>query len=149
MPESSADMNVTYQTDTANIDWHAVAQLFDAVEWGERKPEELADAFSMSSHVRFVFNDETLIGFGRTVDDGRYYAQIVDLVISPEFKGKGLGSHILTELKDALAGYYFTTLTAASGKESFYSKQGWKRHKQAYIWPRSEPQVDEHVACCG
>ena len=139
------NMNIKYKNSTENIDWKSAAKLFEAVGWGYRKPEELAEAFRKSSHVRFAFKDEKLVGFGRTVDDGKYYALIVDLVISPKFQGKGIGSKILSELKNALEGYYFTTLTSVVGKEAFYSKQGWARQKTAYIWPRSETQRQEHA----
>ena len=138
-------MSIKYKHITKDINWNSVSELFEAVGWGSRKPEELAEAFSMSSHVRFAFEDEKLIGFGRTVDDGKYYAQIVDLVISPEFQGKGIGSKILSDLRKALEGYYFTTLTSAVGKETFYTNQGWVQQKTAYIWPRSEKQRQDHV----
>lgn len=86
-----------------------------------------------------------LVGFGRTVDDGMYYALIVDLVVSPDFQNLGVGSTILAELRDRLENYSFTTLTAAEGKESFYVKQGWQKQKTAFIWPRSDKQRAVHA----
>lgn len=94
----------------------------------------------------FAFADQQLVGFGRTVDDGRFYALIVDLVVAPAFQGKGIGSRILTELRDVLESYYFTTLTSAVGKEGFYLKQGWSPQKTAFIWPRSERQREDHAS---
>ncbi len=138
-------MNITYTTDIVSVDWEAVAMLFVAVGWGKREPVELEKAFATSSHVRFAYFENELVGFGRTVDDGKYYALIVDLVISPKFQGKGIGSKILSELKDALYGYYFTTLTSAVGKEGFYLKEGWEKQKTAFIWPRSEKQKNDHA----
>ena len=138
-------MEITYKNTTEDIDWYSVSKLFIAVEWGERDPDELKEAFGMSSHVRFAFDGEEIVGFGRTVDDGKYYALIVDLVVSPDFQGKGIGSKLLSELKDELEDYYFTTLTSAVGKEAFYYKQGWKKQKTSFIWPRSEKQQNEHA----
>lgn len=138
-------MNITYETNIDRVNWKTVAKLFEAVEWGKREPAELEKAFALSSHVRFAYNDEELVGFGRTVDDGKYYALIVDLVISPKYQGKGIGGKILSELKDSLDSYYFTTLTSAPGKEDFYLKQGWEKQKTAFIWSRSEKQKQEHA----
>ena len=138
-------MKVTYKTNINRVNWETVAKLFEAVEWGKREPAELEKAFTLSSHVRFAYNDEELIGFGRTVDDGQYYALIVDLVISPKYQGKGIGCKILSELKDSLDSYYFTTLNSAVGKEGFYLNQGWEKQKTAFIWPRSEKQKQDHA----
>lgn len=138
-------MEIRYAHSTEGIDWDAVAQLFQQVGWGVRAPEALEQAFRQSSHVRFAFADQQLVGFGRTVDDGRYYALIVDLVVAPAFQGKGIGSRILTELRAALEGYFFTTLTSAVGKEGFYLKQGWLPQKTAFIWPKSEYQRQDHA----
>lgn len=138
-------VDIKYKHSTEGVDWDAVAQLFQQVGWGCRAPKELAQAFRQSSHVRFAFADQQLVGFGRTVDDGRYYALIVDLVVAPAFQGKGIGSRILTELRDDLESYFFTTLTSAVGKEGFYLKQGWLPQQTAFIWPRSERQQQDHA----
>ena len=70
---------------------------------------------------------------------------VVDLVVAPEFQGKGIGRTILSELKDESEGYIFTTLISAVGKEPFYQKQGWLRQKTGFIWPRSEQQMSDHA----
>ena len=138
-------MSIIYKTNIDGVDWNTVANLFAAVEWGKRDSVELEKAFGASSFVRFAFDGDELVGFGRTVDDGKYYALIVDAVVSPKYQGKGVGSKILSELKTALDGYYFTTLTSAAGKEGFYLKQGWKKQKTAFIWPRSDKQRQDHA----
>ena len=138
-------MNIDYRYAGDDVDWHDVAELFQSVGWGIRDPNDIQRAFSTSSHVIFAWCDGNLVGFGRTVDDGKYYALIVDLVVSPEFQKMGIGSRMLAELRDCLEKYSFTTLTAAEGKEPFYEKQGWMKQKTAFIWPRSEKQRADHA----
>lgn len=138
-------MQIEFKESTENIDWNAVAAIFYRVGWGDRIPEEIAQAFAKSSYVRFAFCEGELVGVGRTLDDGRYYALIVDLAIVPEFQGKGIGSRILAELKEDLSDYLFVTLTAAVGKEDFYRKQGWSHQKSAFIAPRSDKQKRDHA----
>lgn len=133
-------MGIVYNSDLTQLDWLRISELFFLVGWGQRPPEDIEAAFSKSSFVRFAYSDGVLVGFGRTVDDGKYYASIVDLIVHPEFQGKGIGSSILAYLKDALEGYLFTTLTTAVGKGSFYEQQGWKKQTTGYIWPRSAQQ---------
>jgi len=138
-------MDINYKVTIEKIDWSEVSKLFQLVGWGNREADELKCAFSKSSYVQFAYDKEKLVGFGRTVDDGKYYALIVDLIVIPEYQGKGIGSRILTDLKDQLNEFYFTTLTSAVGKEEFYNKQGWEEQKTAFIWPRSERQKNEHA----
>ncbi len=138
-------MSFTYDSDISNADWQRISELFFLVGWGHRSPADIEAAFRKSSFVRFAYGENVLVGFGRTVDDGKYYASIVDLIVHPEFQGEGIGSSILTSLKDSLEGYIFTTLTSAIGKESFYEKQGWKKQTTSFIWPRSVKQAQDNT----
>lgn len=138
-------MNLQYKNDTDGVDWERVSELFERVGWGKRHAEDIQAAFQSSSYVRFAYDDRTLIGVGRTVDDGRYYALIVDLVVDPPYQGRGIGSNILSYLEQSLSTYLFTTLTSAVGKERFYMKQGWHRQTTGFIWPRTERQRRDHT----
>lgn len=126
------------------VNWKRVSELFQLVNWGEREPREIESSFRKSSFTYFVKDENEIIGFGRTVDDGKYYALLVDIVIHPNYQSKGIGKTIVTELRKKLEGYNFITLTAAPNKEGFYQKLGWKKQKSAYIFPKDEKQINEH-----
>jgi hypothetical protein len=128
-----------------HVDWKSVATLFAEVGWGQRDPMEIHAAFQKSSHVIFIYEADELIAFGRTMDDGCYYALLVDVVVKPGRQKSGLGRKVVTYLKDQLASYKFITLTAAPGKEEFYLKLGWQRQSTALIWPVSETQREQHT----
>jgi GNAT superfamily N-acetyltransferase len=130
---------------TQSVDWKGVAALFAQVGWGERQPEHIRAAFEKSSYVIFIYQGAELVAFGRTMDDGCYYAMLVDVVVKPSFQGMGVGGEIVRYLREQLHGYRFVTLTAAVGKDEFYLKQGWLRQKSAMIWPMSEQQRDAHA----
>jgi len=136
-------MNKAYSIE--NVDWQSVAALFSEVNWGQRDPAEIQAAFQKSSHVIFIYDDTKLVAFGRTMDDGRYYAMLVDVVVKPAYQQAGLGREVVTYLQQQLVNYNFVTLTAAPGKEDFYLKLGWQRQKTAMIWPVSEKQRQQHT----
>lgn len=138
-------MSIEYSNTLSGVSWERASEIFSLVGWGNRKAEDIQSAFESSSYVRFAYSDGVIVGFGRTVDDGKYYALIVDLVIHPEFQSQGIGGDILSYLTNALEGYAFTTLTSAVGKESFYLKQGWQKQKTSFIWSRSEKQRQENT----
>ena len=72
-----------------------ISQIFEAVGWGRRNQTTLQQTFQKSTYVRIAYDNEKIIDFGRTVDNGQYYALIVDLVVDPEYQGKGIGTTIL------------------------------------------------------
>lgn len=49
-----------------------------------------------------LYDNETLIGFGRIIGDGGTVYQIVDVVVKPSYQGKGLGKKIMHSLVDYL-----------------------------------------------
>lgn len=128
----------------ASINWEEAAHLFKLVEWDNRTSNEVKKSFSKSSHVLVALENKIIVGFGRTVDDGKYYALIVDVVVRPSHQGKGIGKNIVETLKKELKGYNFITLTSAPNKDGFYKKLGWKKQKSSYIWPKDEKQIKEH-----
>jgi ribosomal protein S18 acetylase RimI-like enzyme len=137
-------MEFQINPDLRAIDWEEISEIFQLVNWGVRNPDEIEKSFKKSSIVCFVGDERKIIGFGRTVDDGRYYALLVDIVVRPEYQSKGIGKRIVNELKNRLQGYHFITLTAAPNKEGFYQKLGWKKQRSAYIFPKDEKQRNEH-----
>ncbi len=141
-------MNIQYRNTFEEVDWNQVSKIFEVNGWGARPPEKVKAAFQKSSFMRFAYIEGQLVGMGRTIDDGVYYAWVVDLAILPEFQGLGIGSTILKELEKDLEPFISTMLTAAPGKSGFYEKLGWIKQSAAYIWPRSEKQKREFTDNC-
>jgi len=118
-----------------------VAELFQAVGWGHRDPIAIRSAFARSSFKAFAFISDELVGFGRTIDDGKYYASVVDVVVHPTHQLKGVGKAIVQDLQSRLDGFLVVTLTAAPDVQSFYSRLGWRKQTTAMIRPRSKEQA--------
>lgn len=106
------------------------AQLYKLAGLGERKPENLRKAFAESYEVVFCMNENRLIGVGRVISDGIYYASIFDVAIDPEFQGQGLGRKIMERLMATVPNCNIH-LTSTFGNEEFYQKLGFRRHKTA------------------
>lgn len=134
-----------FNPDLSTIDWTHMCGLYYKVNWRTRTEVEIEAAFRKSSWTLFVFLDEKVIAFGRTVDDGRYYAQLADIIVDPDFQGHGLGKKVVKLLNEKLIDYHFVTLTAAPGKGDFYKSIGWKLQTTAFIYPQGPKQLRQHT----
>ena len=146
MPHLDKDKLVfTFNPNLDNIVWTHICSMFYNVNWRTRVEEEIKLAFSKSSITLFVYYEEQIIAFGRTIDDGRYYAQLGDIIVDPAYQGLGLGKSLVTKINEKLENYHFVTLTAAPGKGDFYTSLGWKKQTTAFIWPQGPKQLRQHT----
>jgi GNAT superfamily N-acetyltransferase len=104
--------------------------LFETTGWNEmycRTAEELERTLQNSWFLVSAMNGDELVGAGRLVSDGIQYAVIFDMIVAPEWQGRGIGSEILKRLLTRCdeAGIRDVLLFAASGTEPFYRSHGF------------------------
>jgi len=126
----NVQQNYTLVFDTTGINWVVLAELFERAPLGKRDPEQLRRAFEKSYLTCFAFDRKKLVGSGRMISDGEYYANIYDVVVLPEYQGKGVGRKIMDALLEKQK-LEFILLTSTVGKEPFYRKLGFRHHKTA------------------
>lgn len=130
--------------DLDQIDWKQILALFQKINWKHRLAEEIELAFKNSTTTLFVYDQNEIIAFGRVIGDGRYYAMLADVVVDPDYQGKGLGKYLVKTLNSELINYHFVTLSAAPGADEFYKGMGWKKQTTAFIWPQGPKQLRQH-----
>ncbi len=81
----------------ADIDLNQLKELFYITAfWGkDRKIEDLAIAIANSEPVISVWDGDRMIGFARATSDGIYRAAIWDVIIHPDYQGRGLGRKLI------------------------------------------------------
>jgi len=67
------------------------------------EPDKVKRALANSFTVRYAFavgRDETpkLVGFARTVSDGLFAAQVLDVIVAPAYQQRGIGRRLLRDL---------------------------------------------------
>lgn len=99
--------------------------------WGELLEQQAQDALKNSLFTIAVMDQGQVIGMGRLVGDGVSICYVQDLVILPQYQGKGIGKSIMEQLivYTKERGIPETNVTlglfAAKGKEEFYQKLGF------------------------
>lgn len=97
-----------------------------------------------SMTVKYKEGDE-VVGMARLVTDNGYIALVADVIVKPEFQGKGIGrmmiENLLSRAKESLEDgeVMMVQLLAADGKMEFYKKFGFKDKKEVveagmYMW---------------
>lgn len=113
------------------IDWVELSDLYRAAPLGDKKPEDLKNAFSNSMFKCFIFDSGALVGVGRALADGIDCSYICDVAVLPNYQGTGLGKSIMEKLVKLSQGHKKIILYSVPGKESFYKKFGFKKMNTA------------------
>lgn len=114
-----------------DLTYQEYISLRSSVGWNNFAKEQVSKSINNSIYsVTVVENGET-IAMGRLLGDGIYF-MIVDIVVNPEFQGRGIGSKIVDMLlkyvddMTPIGGRSSIQLIAEPGKEEFYIKRGFK-----------------------
>lgn len=108
-----------------DINWEQLEAVYVAADFGHKPAEYLKTVFSNSMFKCFAFDGPSLIGAGRVLGDGLDCAYICDVVVLPQYQGRGVGRAVMRRLMELSAGHNKIILYANPGKEGFYRKLGF------------------------
>jgi ribosomal protein S18 acetylase RimI-like enzyme len=108
------------------IDWDRLALIFERAPLGHRDPAVLRETFKNSGVRCFAWDQKELMGAGRALTDGVRFAVIFDVVVLPEYQGRGIGKQIMAFLAERSKAPNIL-LHAVHGKEGFYRKLGYRK----------------------
>jgi ribosomal protein S18 acetylase RimI-like enzyme len=78
-----------------------------------------------------VISENKVIGCGRVIGDGGIYFYVQDIIVLPEFQGRGIGERIMDVIMEYLRAHApegaFIGLMAAKGVHRFYERYGFKK----------------------
>jgi ribosomal protein S18 acetylase RimI-like enzyme len=110
-------------------------ELFKTTGWNDGEDgysftkQDLENAINNSWYSISIYYEKKFVGFGRVISDGVHHALIVDLIIHPDYQGKGLGSQLLERLieKCNIHDIRDVQLFAAKDKFGFYEGFGFEK----------------------
>lgn len=93
-----------------------------------RSREAAALGLPNSLYGVHILHNGTVVGMGRIVGDGGCNYEIVDVAVSPQYQGKGLGKRIMNALMDWLHvnAPHSAYVSMVADKPSFYVPLGFK-----------------------
>ena len=111
--------------------------LFDIVGWGSYPVEISKKALSNNIYSVSIYDNDSIIGYGRLIGDGIIFLYIHDVMVKPEYQGKGIGKTIMQKLLSKVEELrkenpdLLLYLGASKGKEDFYRKCGFITREEA------------------
>ena len=105
--------------------------LFVTTGWNENykaSPDDLERVNQNSWLVVSAYDENTLVGFGRVVTDYVLHAMIYDMIVLPDYQGRGIGTRIIETLVNRCKeqGIRDVQLFCAKGKRAFYERNGFE-----------------------
>lgn len=134
---------MTFRNDISTGDYQS---LRAAVLWEKLPDEQAAAGLQSACNALACYDGEMCVGFARILWDGGYIAYLSDVIVRPEYQGKGLGQALV----DGVVTAFFRRipqgwkvkiiLVASQGKEGFYKRLGFIERPNAhegagmYLW---------------
>ncbi len=114
---------IVYRRDLEGADWSALKEALaaDGFDSG-RTPEQLARSFANSAYIVLAYDRGRIVGTARALVEDADNAYIADVWTSRAFRRRGIGSHMLRMLMDALPGHRIAL--AGDSAPEFYRALG-------------------------
>ena len=121
-------MTITYTNQISLVDYQALRQ---AVGWPKIEEKMAEIGLQNSQYIISAIHDGKTIGMARVVGDGGYYMTVVDVIVLPEYQGKGIGKTMMQKVieyaQSCVSGEQIANvaLFSAKGREPFYEQRGF------------------------
>ncbi len=126
----------------STVDISQLLALFNsAAIWAKnRKREDLDTAIANSNPVVSVWDNKTMIGFGRATSDCVYRGTIWDIVIHPNYQGGGLGRKLVeTILSHPRMCHVERVYLMTTYQQNFYKRIGFEQNQTTTMILHNQP----------
>jgi GNAT superfamily N-acetyltransferase len=113
--------------DTSRIDLAKTQSLLLDTYWGVRRPAHIVTAMLEHSLPFVMLHEEAQIGFGRVVTDYTVFSWVADIVIDPQYRGKGLGRWMMNCITEHPSIRHTQMVLQTRDAHSLYERFGFGR----------------------
>lgn len=130
-------MNITLEPDITQDEY---IEFRATTSWPTVKPERVAALLKNSAFLVRAKVDGRTAGIARVLFDYGYTVYISDVIVKPEYQGKGIGrrmvEYLISKAKESVGSDDFLkfNLMAAKGKSGFYEKLGFTKRDEETGW---------------
>jgi len=138
MQKVSEQMNIVYNDEKKDLPLAQLHELFITVGWSDsgELPDEMKAGFMQpwihSTLVISAWDGDRLVGAVRVLSDTIFRSVIYDLLVAPEYQGKGIGSELVRRCLEHFPGSGWLVCTEGE-TPYFYKKLGFSVMKETDI----------------
>jgi GNAT superfamily N-acetyltransferase len=129
-------MNCEIKSGIENMQFDRITAWLSEAYWSEGigKSEVILSACN-SAYVVGVFDDGVQVGYARVISDKYRFAYILDVIIEPSHRNKGLGSQLLDSILNCQElKHVYQWLLITHDAHEFYEKAGFKKLTRTDDW---------------
>ncbi len=119
----------------------AVRRLYDGAGWWPDWSLGGIDRAIEASVAVGAWDGEKLVGFARAISDGEHRAYVEDVVIDPEYRGRGIGEGIVAALVGAIGEVHIVSLFCEPERVEFYGRSGFRASETAVMLHRDQEKA--------
>jgi len=130
------------------VDTNEYMKLLKSAGWKILSTNQHRRALDNSMVVAVAYDNDKVVGIARLVGDNATHGLICDVVVLPEYQGKGIGKklvlNLVAEVKQNLKEreQFLIELLPEFGKREFYIKCGFKYKPEnmdgMYLWIKND-----------
>ena len=137
------DAHLTIQTDTQNINWTRLRDVYRAAYHSDISLERIRNIFERSWATRIALWDGEIVGGVYAFSDGELDASIHGLATHPDFQKRGIGGALMKSIVAEFEPHMAVLLTTEPHNENFYRKIGFRPLKGAMAINFPPAQMDD------
>lgn len=120
-------------TDKELISLERVAELLHNTYWAHHRSQETI-AKSIKNSICFgVYHQQKMVGFARVVTDYATMYWLCDVVIDPEYRGRGLGKKLIQAITEMDELKEMFGILATRDAHGLYEKYGFQREPGKFM----------------
>ncbi|MCL5292089.1 MAG: GNAT family N-acetyltransferase [Actinobacteria bacterium] len=133
----TVDIKLKDSNDFSKEDIEQLVELYQELRWtNDRRPSEIAEMLANSTVVLSLWNGRKLIGFARVLSDMVYRATVWDIVVRPEYQGKGLGRELVEAVLNHPRLARVEKFWLVTAKPDFYHRFGFVKDDDSMVLTR-------------
>ena len=123
-------LGMEYRIDDHKITAETFLAFAKRVWPGEYDVEKTRAALTRTLNIT-AYDGDTLVGCLRLLTDGYFFGTITEILVLPEYQGRGIGSQLLRLARENTPTMLY--FGAQPGVEGFYERNGCRKGMQAYV----------------